>query len=462
MKIKLMCITLALVVINCSDNGDGDPPDPDASVKDSAAPDVAAMDSAAADSAAADTYGSDGPAPDAPPSDQGSADQGSADQAAQDQQAATDQGTWDSQPGDFGNPDQCVPGAAWSFSTVDAVTKAGGHLSIGVDAKGMVHLAYYDATNTSLRYAFRKKGAASWNTHLVDNTADVGKYNAMVVDPKGAAYVSYYDATHKAMKVAYFTAGAPYTWSVNTIDISGGADAGRYTSIARDTAGGLHVAYRRSQAGSTATYQVKYGQRGATGGSWSLEVADGKNAGSRGLDTAMVVDTAGAVHLVHGSGSASSKTATLRYLKRSTAGTWSSALVDKTSSTNTGHHSSMGLDTKGGLHVAYHDEGNADLRYATKAKGSASWTLKSVSSSGSVGQHPSLVVDNKGGLHLVYNAAGKLLHTNRFAPGFWATLAVGTATSTAQTGLALDTFGALHIGYQSGSTLTHATLAFCP
>ena len=168
------------------------------------------------------------------------------------------------------------------------------------------------------------------------------------------------------------------------------------------------------------------------------------------------------VHLVHESGSAASKTSTLRYLMRSTSGGWGGSVVDKTSSTNTGHHCSMVLDAMGGLHVAYHDEGNADLRHAYRAAAGTTWTLQSVHSVGSVGQHPSVVVGNKGAAHIVFNAAGKLSHASKSAGGTWSVKAVGTASSTTGTGLAQDASGGLHAAFQSGSDLAYATLSVCP
>ncbi|MFO0565050.1 MAG: hypothetical protein U0263_05275 [Polyangiaceae bacterium] len=78
-------------------------------------------------------------------------------------------------------------------------TPATGDLDIGVDAKGVAHVLYYDG---ALRYA-RRIGSASWKLEVVDGASDAGSHLSEALDTGGGVHVAYYDATSKDLKYAY-------------------------------------------------------------------------------------------------------------------------------------------------------------------------------------------------------------------------------------------------------------------
>jgi hypothetical protein len=76
-----------------------------------------------------------------------------------------------------------------------------------------------------------------------------------------------------------------------------------------------------------------------------------------------------------------------------TAGQWSVTPVDE-SAADVGGHPSLEI-AQGVFHVAYPDESNDDLKYASSANGS-DWTIQTVASSGDLGEYPSIGIAPSG------------------------------------------------------------------
>ena len=87
----------------------------------------------------------------------------------------------------------------WVKTAVDNSKDVGFFTSIAVDGSGKVHISYYDATRTALKYATNATGA--WVKTIVDNTGDVGEYPSIAVSGE-KVHISYYDATNTALKYA--------------------------------------------------------------------------------------------------------------------------------------------------------------------------------------------------------------------------------------------------------------------
>ena len=65
-------------------------------------------------------------------------------------------------------------------------------------------IAFYDAANGDLKYAFKMEG--SWVIDTIDRNYDVGKYASIAIYRVGSeerVAFSYYDATHGNLKFAY-------------------------------------------------------------------------------------------------------------------------------------------------------------------------------------------------------------------------------------------------------------------
>lgn len=131
-----------------------------------------------------------------------------------------------------------------SPSTIETVPDApadyGRYCSLALDSQNYVHISYYDASGGNLKYATNKGG---WTVSTIDSTGDVGSYTSIAINTdqaKDYIYISYYDATNGDLKYAAKTTGG---WSTYTIDGEISGNVGRFTSIAVDSSGSLHISY---------------------------------------------------------------------------------------------------------------------------------------------------------------------------------------------------------------------------
>jgi hypothetical protein len=99
-------------------------------------------------------------------------------------------------------------GGTWITEAVHEGTggDAGYPNSVAIQpSTGRIHVAYYDAANQDLRYA-RKDPGGAWVLRLVDSGGDVGRYASLAVDGLGIVHIAYRDETNRSLKVA---SGAP-------------------------------------------------------------------------------------------------------------------------------------------------------------------------------------------------------------------------------------------------------------
>ena len=135
----------------------------------------------------------------------------------------------------------------WTTEIVEGTSNVW-DISITSDADGKAHLSYYDKTNRDLRYATNASGA--WITQTLDSQGDVGQATGIVMDETGYAHISYTDLTNQYLK--YIT-NASGIWNTMIIDsssiVAGSGTINNYTSsgttsIATDSLGKVHIAYR--------------------------------------------------------------------------------------------------------------------------------------------------------------------------------------------------------------------------
>jgi hypothetical protein len=135
-------------------------------------------------------------------------------------------------------------GLTWSVYRADAAGNVGQYSSIYVDDSNAIHVAYYDVTNTGLKYAKSVDGGNNWTLQNVDNTAGApitGQHASIAGDGTTSLYIAYYDATNFDLKYAFWNGAV---WAVGAIDQTAGRDVGQYAKIARDSLGNLYILYQ--------------------------------------------------------------------------------------------------------------------------------------------------------------------------------------------------------------------------
>jgi hypothetical protein len=140
---------------------------------------------------------------------------------------------------------------------------------------------------------------------------------------------------------------------------------------------------------------------------------------------------------------------------------WSATTVDN--SGDVGSYSSIAIDSNGFVHIAYMDDSNEDLLYATSIDGN--WNITVVEGSGDVAESPSLALDSNDRPHIVYynNMQGSLSHLKHaeYDGTDWMISTVSSGAEGSHASFALDSQDIPHIFYLGSSLdLKYATKNF--
>ncbi|MGD2178913.1 MAG: hypothetical protein PVG71_13955 [Anaerolineae bacterium] len=238
--------------------------------------------------------------------------------------------------GGFGSAGNCGPNNSWRCQTVDSGADFGKYSSIAIKpASGggiyypEIGIAYYDATNGKLKYAY---GAicptCSWSKDTVDQpilfpTDNTGQYTSLKYHSNGTPYIAYYFENTSgvdALKVASFVDSggncgygtATGEWQCDTIQT--GEGVGQYASLALDGGGNRHIAY----------------YDGGNGDLWYATSSSGANCGPGG-------------------------------------NTWLCYPISSTA--DVGQYASLYVDDGDHFHIAYHDATADTLQYAVDVGG---------------------------------------------------------------------------------------------
>ena len=127
---------------------------------------------------------------------------------------------------------------------------------------------------------------------------------------------------------------------------------------------------------------------------------------------------------------------------------WQMFTVD---SGQVGLYSALAVDSNDKLHIAYFDNGNSNLKYATDSIGS--WNQFTIDNQGSLGHYPSIDVDSNDAVHISYLAGLENLKYATNAGGGWSRSVADTGggSSNHQQGfyssIKLDSNDRIHISY---------------
>ncbi|MBI3609342.1 MAG: hypothetical protein HY204_01405 [Nitrospirae bacterium] len=305
----------------------------------------------------------------------------------------------------------------------------------------------------------------NFKTFVVDADYRIGAYPSLAIAPDGRLHASYYAKNDLiasgggALRHAVMQSGV---WTVETVDgniYDPSVDVGRYTSIAVDGLGRVHLAYWDVTNGRL-LYTT---QMSGTGNPWSFEVVANPGGVCPGAD--LRLDALGNVYIgycVTGSG--------VYYAKKDSTGTWAPTSVwldpDVT-------QMSLQIDVNNNLHLAFFDAVEKKIKYMVGA-GNGFSNPEDVTTSPLVGE-TRMELRLAGTVpHIVfYDIAGQTLEHTVKAGGAWTTpemvSAVGDLTyvsdgvqSTGYLQLAslIDHLGQLRLSYFDGThqDLKHAVL----
>ncbi|GAH62387.1 unnamed protein product, partial [marine sediment metagenome] len=131
----------------------------------------------------------------------------------------------------------------WVNIEVDTPGSVGQYTSVAIDpSSGKTYISYYDATKEALRMAVNVGSGGNcgpnndWYCQYVDSLGNVGMYSSIAVNPlTGGIGIAYYDATNGKLKYAYCASTpACSSWSRYTVDKPIGFptdNTGKYTSL---------------------------------------------------------------------------------------------------------------------------------------------------------------------------------------------------------------------------------------
>jgi hypothetical protein len=226
-------------------------------------------------------------------------------------------------------------------------------ISISRDAQGNVYLAFLNGTDQNFQMVYKKD--AKWELEIIDPKIMTGFDNAIAVDNSGIIHTAYIDFLEGTLKYTY---GKPGSWTAETVDSEG--NAGNDASIAVSAGGKVHISYfycgKLSGSGCT-DGDLRYALR--TEGSFKIETVD--STGDTGWWTSIALDNKENVHIAYFSNSEKH----LKYADNST-GKWLTENVDK--SEQTGEYASISVH-EAQIFIAYYDRMNMRLKLARKSSG---------------------------------------------------------------------------------------------
>lgn len=339
------------------------------------------------------------------------------------------------------------------------IVDVGLNTSTVVDSKGVVHTLYHDQGKRSLRYA-TKGNSGGWQVKVIhqppDASTDAGRFPAVAVDGQDDLHALYsIQGTGGGMVYAFKAAGST-TWTKSSV----GPGLG-HSAIAVGGSGSLHISFSSQAA-------LWYGVRAPGASAWKLTKVDEPPATatiSAGVLSSIAVDQGGKAHVAHSWGEAAVpfKSTKVRY-STDYSGTWTSEDVVPGMTAMHGDDPSIAVAPDGTLYISHYPWVPGGLQLSVKKPGSP-WKTTQIQS-GKLGSFSSILLNSKQQVHIAYReyGAGELRHITD-ATGQWVHQVLDTAGNTGRyASMYRGPSGRLHITYlnDTSNEMKHAVLSACP
>ena len=268
--------------------------------------------------------------------------------------------------------------APWFIETVDSGSGVGSHVSVAIDDSGTTYISYYDSYNKDLKMAKYVGSGGNcgpdndWSCETVNSGGDVGKYSSIAIKPVsgGGIYypeigIAYYDATNGKLKYAYGKMCPTCYWYKYTIDkpiLFPTDNKGQYTSLKYHSDGTPYIAYYFENTGGVdalmvASYVGSGGGgncgHGSATGEWQCDtIQTGEQVGKY---ASLALDGSDRPSIAYYDGVNNA----LMYAQYGT--TW---FIRKILPANSGQYASLYVDNGDIPHIAHYDSSNGKLGYA--------------------------------------------------------------------------------------------------
>lgn len=329
-------------------------------------------------------------------------------------------------------------GLDWTTEIVDGASSTGMYSSLAVDSAGLPHVAYYDLTNTSLKYAVYN--GTSWSVSTVDNSGYMGRYASLALDAAGNPHIAYCNegsmsspTSNPALRYAYHNGTS---WVTHTVDTSTAFRIiGRYNSIAVDSTGRPHISYH-----DTYNMDLKYAHY--DGSTWTNTLVDGASD-DVGIYTSIALDSSDRPHISYAE--LASSGGELKYASFN-GSSWSSQVLQSNVYADRG--TSIALDDSNHPHISWGGQTTKGKGLQYTAYNGASWSTQLVDSGSYVGYYSSIALDPSDNPHISHLEQNYRVKYTAYDGSSWSTEVIEGATN-GTTSLALDASGDVHISYQS-------------
>ncbi len=117
----------------------------------------------------------------------------------------------------------CTTTGNWTKITVTSTGEVGYTPSLAIDSSDNLHIVHYDNVGKDLEYATCSSGcttAGNWSLETIDSSGQVGSQPSLAIDSSDVLHISYYDADNTNLK--YATCSSTCTtagnWTKSTLD----------------------------------------------------------------------------------------------------------------------------------------------------------------------------------------------------------------------------------------------------